>query len=329
MNRCSQFRLLLVPVATAALFFSTSGGLLAIPMSDLTTGPAPRKRIFKTVGGTALSLYYFTPANVKPAERRPAVVWIHGGGWTGGSVDGFMPHARYCAVRGAIGFNIEYRLVRPEGPSVGDCIADCKSAIRFIRTNAAKFGVDSQKIVVAGDSAGGHLAAALATLKGFDDPKDDLTISTRPYAIVLYNPVLNLTEGNWIRFVAGGAALADRKSLLVPSPDVLARGRSLSPLFHVRSDLPPMLLMHGNDDSIVPAHQAKRFAAAMSEAGNRCDFVLLEKTGHAFAIAFYKSPESVVVDALRASDRFLFSLGVFSGEPTLTVSPEPAWKPRK
>jgi acetyl esterase/lipase len=239
-----------------------------------------------------------------------------------------MPHARYTAARGAVGFNIEYRLLKPGGPLISDCLADCKSAIRFIRSHAAELGVDPKRIAVAGDSAGGHLAAALGTLEGFDDPADDLTVSARPDAMILYNPIVDLTEGNWIRFAVAGGALADRQSPQPATPRDFQRARDLSPLFHVRAGQPPALLIHGLADTVVPPDQARRFAAAARAAGNRCDLILVPDTGHAFAVAYWKYPESSVVAALRDTDRFLTSLGYFSGDPPIEPSSPPAWQPR-
>jgi acetyl esterase/lipase len=219
-------------------------------------------------------------------------------------------------------------LITPDGPRISDCIADCKSALRYLRTHAAELAIDPQRIAVAGDSAGGHLAAALGTLEDNDDPQDNRAVSAQPNAMLLFNPVLDLTEDDWVRYVVGGKALRDRTSPRPSSLEATVQARALSPLFHVRTGLPPTLLMHGRADVIVPWSQAQRFADAMRGAGNRCDLVLLEKTGHAFVVAYYKSPESVVVEIARTADGFLHSLGWLKGEPTLSVSSPPAWQPK-
>ncbi len=299
----------------------------AQPMADFMREPAPENIVYATRDGQALLLHSFRPREVPPGERRPAIIWIHGGAWVGGTTDGFMPHARYFAARGLVAFNITYRLARPTGPIVADCVRDCRSALRYIRAHAAALGVDPQRIAVAGDSAGGHLAAALGLLPDFNHPDDDTRISGRPDAMLLYNPVLDLTEADWIRYAVGGPALADRKSPRPADTASLATARALSPVFHVTSDAPPALLLHGTADKIVPISQADRFAAAAQQAGVRCDYERLPDLGHAFVIAGYKWPEPVVVDAVRRADRFLVSLGWLRGEPTLAVSPQPAWTP--
>jgi acetyl esterase len=293
-------------------------------MQNESTG---QERIYKKVGQTELKMYIFTPSDMKRDDRRPAIIWIHGGGWTGGTLDGFMLHARYFANRGIVGVNISYRLVRPEGPFITDCLADCKSAVRYIRVHAAELGIDPERIAVAGDSAGGHLAACLGVIEGFDDPSDNLSISAVPNAMILYNPIVDMTENGWIKYIIGGAALEKNPSSesLKPAPEKLELARKLSPVFNVRSGQPPTLLMHGLDDVIVTPQQARRFADAMKRQGNRCDLILLEKTGHAFVVPKWKAPEQVVVNAVRAADVFLASLGHLHGEPTLEVSKEPAW----
>lgn len=300
----------------------------AASFGELLTDPNPPEEIeYARRGDRSLVMYAFKPRGVTSDVPSPALVLIHGGGWVGGTPDAFMLMARYFAARGLATFNITYRLARPGEFGVEDCLKDCRSAIRYLRGHAAALGIDPNRIAVLGDSAGGHLAASLGTLTDFDHSDDDLAISVRPDAMLLYNPIVDMTEGQWIRFAVGGNALADRKSRLPDSPEDVLKAKSLSPLFHVERGQPPALLMHGLDDKIVPASQSERFAQAAQAAGNRCDLVLLPGTGHAFVVPNYKSPEPVVVSAIHAADRFLTSLGWIEGEPTLVASDPPAWQP--
>jgi acetyl esterase/lipase len=95
------------------------------------------------------------------------------------------------------------------------------------------------------------------------------------------------------------------------------RARAFSPMFNIRPGQPPCLLMHGTEDLSVPVEQARRFAELYTEAGNRCELVILEDIAHAFVLVNYTAPEEVVIDAIRRGDRFLSSLGYLEGEPTL------------
>ena len=274
--------------------------------------------VYRTVAGRQLHLHRFAPAGLAATERRPAVMWIHGGAWRGGTPETLFPFARYLASRGAVNFSVEYRLVSPAALTVADCVEDCRAALDFLRSHAAELGVDPDRIAIGGESAGGHLAAALATFASSG-------ARSRPTALLLYNPVLDLTEGDWSRFVEGGHMIEAMKGKPPPNPEALERARALSPVFHIGANPPPCLLLHGLEDKIVPVSQAERFASALRAAGGRCDLVLLPNTAHAFAVPQYKATESVVVDALLAADRFLVALDWLHGEATLTVSTPPAW----
>jgi acetyl esterase len=282
----------------------------------------PEVVVVKRVGEQDVKLEYFRPAAITKGLRRPAIVWIHGGAWVAGTAEATTPPARYFAERGMFSANIVYRLASPGKVTVGDCLADCRAAMRYLRVNAADLGIDPERIAVAGDSAGGHLAAALGTL-----PDEDTMC--RPNAMLLYNPIVDMTEGDRIRYAVGGEALANKKSPRPAAPEEVALARSLSPLFHVRAGQVPSIVLHGRADSVVPVSQAERFAAASRAIGSRCDLVIYEDNiGHAFVIAGYKAPEPVVVEAIRAGDRFLVSLGWLKGDPDLTISSPPAWPSR-
>ncbi|MCU0793897.1 MAG: alpha/beta hydrolase [Opitutaceae bacterium] len=298
-------------------------------LASLLAAPAPEERVYRRIADRELRLFVFAPpasaaANAAAASAvRPAVVFFHGGAWRGGSPEVFFPHARYFATRGLVAISVEYRLVTPQVLGVADCVDDARAALRFVRAHAASLGVDPARIAAGGDSAGGHLASCLATVPGGDS-------ASRPDALLLYNPVLDLTVGDWVRFVLGGARL-DLKGAAQPpaSPAELARAAALSPVLHVATGLPPTLLVQGTDDKVTPPVHAERFAAAAREAGARCELQLLSATGHAFVVPRYKAPESVVAEAIRSADRFLASLGWVSGEPTLALSEPPAWTPRQ
>lgn len=218
---------------------------------------------YKRVGERALMLHVFKPEGWSAADSRAAVVFYHGGGWRGGQPLQFYPQAEQLAALGLVAFSVEYRLTSEDGVTGADCIEDAKSAMRYVRSHADKFGIDPDRIAASGGSAGGHLAAAVAMVPGFDAPAEDTGVSCVPNALALFNPALDLS-GIPPRYGWGDDAL------------------KASPMEHVRTGLPPTIVFHGTDDTTVPFTQAERFTEAMVAAGNECKLAAYEGRGHGF-----------------------------------------------
>ncbi|MFC1538913.1 alpha/beta hydrolase [Candidatus Latescibacterota bacterium] len=293
----------------AVLFSLPSPVFSQISLDDIKTGALPDSIVYKKTGDYELKLYVFFPDGFSPGDKRTGIIWIHGGGWRGGNPQMFFSHCRYYAARGAVGISVQYRLVRDNGPTVSDCIRDCKSAMRFIRGHAQALGIEPSRIAVMGDSAGGHLAACMGVMEGFNDIGDDTSVSAAANAMVLYNPVVDLAIERWMPlFRPEGSSTVEELA------------RSASPINFIGSDEPPCMILHGFSDTVVSAEQAIDFSRKMIESGNRCDLMLLGETGHAFVIPDYTAPEDTVVRAIRAGDEFLVSLGLLDGRPSLNVS---------
>lgn len=241
--------------------------------------PAPsRAEVYKSIGGNDLKVHIFEP----PAEvtrNGAALLWIHGGGWKQGSSDQLFPHAAYFARLGYVTASVEYRLAG-ENSAIFDAINDSRDAFYWMWSNADALGIDPEKIVVAGESAGGHLAACLGTI---DDPRSSGVPSPQPLpaAIIAINPVMDLTALNWAMQVPG------------LTPGEVSLGQSISPQFHVDASSVPVLLLHGADDGVVPPGQSSDFAEAMHQAGRPAKLRLWEGKSHAF---FLFLPESNLVD---------------------------------
>ena len=152
---------------------------------------------YKTVGDTKLNLWIYYPPGHKPGDKRSAIVFFFGGGWTGGSPQQFEQHCKHLASLGMVAITADYRVASRQQVKAVSCVADAKSAIRFVRKEAGRLGIDPNRIVAAGVSAGGHIAACTAVIKEFDESTEDTSISSVPNALALFNPavVLAAIEG--------------------------------------------------------------------------------------------------------------------------------------
>ena len=140
-----------------------------------------------------LRLHAFFPEGWRASDRRGAVVFFFGGGWTSGDPNQFYPHCRLLAARGMAAFAAEYRVKRREGVQPPACVEDAKDAVRYVRAHAAELGVDPDRIAAGGGSAGGHLAACTAMIPDPDeDGRKTPPPSPTPRALILFNPVLDV-----------------------------------------------------------------------------------------------------------------------------------------
>lgn len=239
----------------------------------VTALPEPaEKRTYKSIGGTDLQIWIWKPADWQASDRRPAVVFYHGGAWRAGSPSAFSRQSARLAARGMVALSVQYRLTSQPGVTIADCVRDARSAFRWVRAHAGDLGIDPARLAAGGGSAGGHLAATLATLDGPDEAGDDLKVPLQPAALVLFNPALQLDSPR----AAEAAALPD-----------LAALRAFSPYRHVKARHPPTLILHGEADTTVPIAGARTYAARVVELGGRCEVVGYPDQPHSF---FNKSP---------------------------------------
>jgi acetyl esterase/lipase len=254
---------------------------------------------YKTAGKTELALYLFAPAS-GPATNRPAIVFFFGGGWAEGSPAQFEPQCRYFAARGLVAITVDYRVASRHDAKVTDCVADAKSALRYVRAHAERLGIDPRRIAAAGGSAGGHLAAATALVPGCDAPGDDLQVSPVPDALVLFNPVLFLAGMPELGLAGFGTRLSAER--------LGTAAKDISPAHHVKKGLPPTIIFHGEADTTVPYATAEAFTQLMKAADNRCELVGYAGKQHGFFNAG-RGDGSVYQDTLARADAFLVSLG--------------------
>jgi len=296
----------MLPIASRAVTFcQTLATLLALAAGAQAE---TRTETYKTIGDVKLDLTIQLPDGWKVNDQRPAIIFFFGGGWNSGSPRQFENHSRYLASRGMVAMCADYRVKSRHNVKAAACVADAKSAMRWVRANAAKLGVDPQRIAAGGGSAGGHLAAAVATLPGLDDPADDQSVSCVPAALVLFNPALVLAP-------AAGADLTGFLSQAT-AERFGCEPVAISPLHHMKAGLPPTIIFHGQADTTVPYASVELFTARMKAAGNRCELVGAEGQAHGY-FNFGNADNEFAFKTLTAADQFLTSLGWLTGEPTV------------
>lgn len=266
-----------------------------ITVADLGSVLEPSEKItYKTIGKVQLQLHIFRPVQSgKSGKVTPAFVIFHGGGWMGGEPRVGYPFAKHYADRGWTGISVQYRLItKANHLSAVDCDKDARSAIRYIRAHAKQLGINSKEIIAAGLSAGGQLAAATALFDGMDDESDDLKISPIPQALVLYYSVVDTSPEGYGHEKAG--------------PD----WQQTSPLYRVKSGMPPVILFHGSKDNTAPYKGAVDFRSAVLNAGSRCELVTFDGGGH----SYFMKDNRLFNDVMLKTDLFLKSLGFPLGQ---------------
>jgi acetyl esterase/lipase len=238
--------------------------------------------------GRSEKLDVYLPAPPAAGARSPAVVWIHGGGWTGGEkgeerakeICGTLAGAGYVAV------SINYKLGNDAWPQN---LFDCKDAVRFLRVHAGEYRVDPDRIAVAGGSAGGHLALMVgftAGQKEFEPAAPGVAVSDAVRCIIdLYGPTDLLTHGQtdekgeptpirklMVKSLAAFGVTSDEAELL----------RAASPVEHVAKHVPPVLILHGRADTTVDFSQSEKLERLLRERGVEHEFIPIDGIGHTF-----------------------------------------------
>ena len=261
--------------------------------------PGARVETYKTVGDVQLKLWVFSPKEHQSTNRCAAIVFFFGGGWVNGTPQQFESQCRHLASRGMVAITADYRVKSRQGAMPVQCVADAKSAIRWVRTNAERLGIDPNRIAAAGGSAGGHIAACTGTIAEFDEPGEDKSVSSVPNAMVLFNPALVLAPLAGRDFGGFGTK--------VPAVLLGAEPARISPAHNVKPGVPPTIIFHGRADTTVPFATAEAFTEAMKAAGNRCELVGFEGQQHGF---FNDRPGNrYYADTVQRMDEFLTSLG--------------------
>ena len=227
------------------------------------TLPGARQEVYKSIGEVELRLWIYNPAGHAPTDSRPAIVFFFGGGWASGSPAQFENQAKLLASRGMVAITADYRVASRHQVKVDSCLRDAKSALRYVRLNAKRLGIDPNRIAAGGGSAGGHLAAATATVPGFEEASEIEKASSRPNALVLFNPALVFP------------ASLSLERLGVPADD-------LSPFHHLQRGAPPTIIFHGEADTTVPFHPIELYRDKAVSLGAKCELVSYPGQTHGF-----------------------------------------------
>jgi acetyl esterase len=265
--------------------------------SSAATPAEPRveESVYKKTPQGELKMYVHFPKGWTAQDKRPAIIFFFGGGWSFGTVEQFRPEAEYLAQRGLVTARADYRVKNRHGTTPDKCVEDAKSAIRWVRANAAKLGIDPQRIVASGGSAGGHIAACTATVPGFEAEGEDLSVSSRPNLLVLFNPVLNTVP------VAAQFGMGEMAA-------------KISPNHHLSKDVPPTIIFFGTEDRLNEG--GKEFIAKAQDLGLQAQMYLAPGQPHGF---FNRPPWLPRTEFLM--DEFLAAHGYLSGKPTLDLPP--------
>ena len=272
--------------------FSNIGFLLFFSVlvnSTLADNIKPSEVIpYKNIHKSELDLHIFYPSKHKNSDQRSVIIFFHGGGWVKGNPKQFYGQSKYLASRGMVAISAEYRTSSKHNIEPKDCVEDAKSAVRWVRSHAKLLGINPEKIAVGGGSAGGHLAASTAFLKYFDNLDEDLSISSHPNALVLFNPV----------FDNGPKGFRHK--------DVKKYWRQFSPIDNIKTNPPPTIMFFGSLDKLIPVETIHRFKRLIELNGGRCDLFLYKNLGHGFFNQYDYNLETI-----KKTEDFLISIGFF------------------
>jgi acetyl esterase len=293
---------LFLPLLLAFSFpaLAQKAGKTKTPVKLTDTTVATKEIVYKTTPQGELKLHVFSPAGeVQTAPLRPGIVFFFGGGWKSGSYLQFVPQAEYLASRGIIAISADYRILNVHKTTPDKAVEDAKSAIRWVRGHATELGIDPNKIIAGGGSAGGHLAACTALASAYDAESDDKSISAKPNAMVLFNPAMNIATLFKQRDTGDG-------------PMTLEMAEAITPNSFVAKDTPPAILFFGTADKLKAG--GDEYIKKARELGLRAEMWTAADMPHGF---FNKTPWIQVT--AKKMDEFLISLGYLGGDPTIKL----------
>jgi len=269
-----------------------------------------RDIVYAHSGGRDLPLDIYIPD--KARKPMPVIIWVHGGGWKGGSKGGISRPVGVLSQGYAL-LSVEYRL---SGEAIWPAqIEDCKAAVRWTRANAGEYGLDPERIGAWGSSAGGHLVAMMGTAadaEKFDTHKEYAGVSARVQAVCDWFGPTDFLQMDAHRHEGARLVHDDPdspESRLVGGPirkkPYLSVCADANPINYVTKDDPPILIMHGDMDMSVPVQQSELFYKALKKAGVDATFYVVKGGGHGFRDAQNDTSEDLSNMAIDFFDKHL------------------------
>lgn len=240
-------------------------------------------KIYKRIGNIELEAHIFYPKDHQKNDQKPAYVFFHGGGWALGVPEWGYTNCKRYKEKGMVAISFEYRLIDIHGSNIIDCIKDVNSAILWVRQQANELGIDPDRIVAAGFSAGGHLASSTAIIDEFT--MNDGVFNSKPNAFIAHSASYNTTKSNFFRRQSNGNA------------------KRISTFHNLKKGLPPSIFFHGTNDHLAPISEFTEFRDQMESLGNDFEYKIFQNVGHFFNDA--KASNEV----RELTDEFLKKLG--------------------
>ncbi len=230
--------------------------------------------VYAKRGDQNLKLDMYLPKN-KKLPPQPTLIFIHGGGWTGGTKENYALRVLPWMEMGWTVVNVEYRLA--DVALAPAAVKDCRCALRWVYNNAEKYNLDKKRIVVSGQSAGGHLALMTGMLSAADGLDDQCPDGAEPKVAAVIN-WFGITDVSDL--LAGKNKKSYAVNWLGEQTDREAIARKVSPINHIRAGLPPIFTVHGDADPTVPYEQAVKFHAALAKAGVSNELITIPNGKH-------------------------------------------------
>lgn len=259
----------LTVLAVPGLFAQTNAEPTGAATNEVTplSLPGSEPSVFRKVGDIELRLHVVKPSGWVKGDHRPCFVSFFGGGWISGSPERSITWAKWAAAQGMVGIAPDYRTRNRFKAAPEDCVADARAAFRWVVEHAAELGIDPDRIICHGGSAGGHVAAWTAIPKagpGADDPAP----TKLPAALVLLNPVSDTTATGY-----GGPKRFGN------NPD---RAKACSVPDQMPARMPPTIIFHATGDTTVPYPNSVALRDRLVATGNRAELVTFEGLGHSY-----------------------------------------------